>query len=159
MRGLPPFQALLLLIVLTVLGYAGSRFISLGVASTPAAITTEPEAAGQTVEAEIEFVFSSPPLSYKLIKPSVTGGEDVVLVKSSQTIENPCYGSVKLTAHRLSTYWLDVRWKHEPAENSQHFVRINISPSHGESRAYAYFSGQKEIEETFDYSTGGSPHE
>lgn len=159
MRSLPPFQALLLLIVLTVLGFAGSRYISLELTPSAEAAPTEPETSDETVEAEIEFVFSSPPLFYKLIRPSTTGGKDAILLESSNITENPCYGNLPLTAHHVSTYWLDVRWRDDPAENSKHFVHINISPSHGESRAYAYFSDQKAIEEAFDYSTGGSTHE
>ena len=159
MRGLPPFQALLLLVVLTVLGFAGSRFIGLGVVSTPKPSVPEPETTDKTVEVEIEFVFSSPPLSYKLIKPSSTGEADVVLLESSNISENPCYGSVKLNAHSISSYWLDVRWADEPTENAQHFVQISISPSHGEGQKFAYYTGFKGIDETFEYSTEGNQHE
>ncbi len=159
MRGLPPFQALLLLIILTALGFAGSHFIGLGIVTTPIAPATQTETSTEVIEAEVELVFSSPPLSYKLIQAPATEGDGDVLLQSTKITENPTYGSVEIIAHSVMTYWLEVRWPEEPAENSQHFVRINISPSHGESQAYAYFTGYKEIDETFEYTTGGSPHE
>lgn len=160
MRGLPPIQALLLLIILCCLGAVGSHYIGLGVADTPTEKPLGPVTSDEVIEAEVELVFSSPPESYSLSQPPASTGEpDKVMLESSNLTENPCYGDVNIMAHRVSTYWLHVRWQNEAAENTQHFVRINISPSYGKSRSFTYFSGSKEIDETFDYSTGGSRNE
>jgi len=159
MRDLPPLQAILLLIVLGIVGYAGSQYIDMGDPVSPQTLTNESASHDHSVEAEIELTFSSPPLSYRLIKPSTTGGKDLVVLQSSPPIENPSYGSVKLTAHQVSTYWLDVRWSGDPKENSNHFVQINISPSHGKSQSYAFFTSSMEMNETFEYSTGEGHHE
>lgn len=160
MRGLPPFQALLLLIALVVLGFAGNQYIDMGKPISP-----KPSPPPQTtdhhhaIEAEIEFVFSSPPLSYTLKKPSVTGGEDQVILQSSSAIENPSYGNVNLVAHQLTTYWLDVVWPDTAKEGTHHFVQMNISPSHGEGQKFSFFGSSRKMSETFEYNTGGHHHE
>ena len=163
MRGLPPFQALLLLIVLVVLGFAGSHYISLGsgvvnVTSAQAPPRDKP-ACVPAVEAEIELVFSSPPLSYKLTQPSETGGEDQILLRSSSPVENPCYGTLQIPSHQLNTYWLDIVWPEGADDGARHFVQIHISPNHGESQQFCFFSTSKDMNETFEYHTGDHHHE
>ena len=81
MRGLPPLQALLLLIVLAVLSFAGSHYIGMNEAQSRPKPLPNGSAEGYTVEAEIEFIFSSPPVSFTLTQPSVTGGEDAYFFK------------------------------------------------------------------------------
>ena len=159
MQGLPPLQALVLLVVLSLLGFAGKIFIGVGEYKNPEKPAPKTATSVETVTAEIELVFSSPPTSYKLVRPSDSGGEDIILLQSSKVADNPCYGNVTLTAHELLTYWLDVRWPDEPGENSQHFVQIQISPDHGESRKFAFYTSYKGIDETFDYSNGEAHHE
>lgn len=158
MRGLPPLQALVLLLVLAVLGYAGSRYIDMGDPITPAP-HPETEAQDQTIEAEIELVFSSPPLSYSLTKPSVSGGEDELTLQSSTPIENPSYGNVKLVSHQPTTYWLDVVWPADAKEGAHHFVQLNINPSHGDSQQFSFFSSTSEMNETFEFQSGEHAHE
>ena len=58
MRGLPPLQALLLLITLVVLGFAGSHFIGMDETRSQPAPLPDASAEEQAVEAEIEFIFS-----------------------------------------------------------------------------------------------------
>ena len=163
MRGVPPFQALLLLIVLAVLGFAGSRYIGMGVDAggdiNPKAPPPDTATSEHTVEAEIEFVFSSPPLSYRLTKPSETGGEDRTMLQSSSLIENPCYGTVRLVSHQLTTYWLDVVWPEDADDGAHHFVQIHISPIQGESQRFCFFSSTKNMNETFEYNSGDHHHE
>lgn len=69
MRGLPPLQALLLLIVLAVLSFAGSHYIGMNEAQSQPRPLPNASAEGHTVEAEIEFIFSSPPVSFTLTQP------------------------------------------------------------------------------------------
>ena len=168
MRGLPPFQALLLLFTLAVLGFAGSHYIGMGMGSErgngmgssnnrkPPPVTPT---CGDRVGAEIELVFSSPPLSYTLTEPSATGGEDKVVIKSSGPTENPSYGTVELVSHELTTYWLDVVWPEDAEDGAHHFVQIHISPNHGESQSFCFFSSIKDMNETFEYNTGDHHHE
>ena len=161
MRGLPPFQALLLLVALTALGFAGSYYIGMGTSMSPEASppdTTTHEHTAE-MEAEIEFVFSSLPLSYTLSKPSVNGGQDLVLLQSSSTVENPCYGTVRLVSHHLDTYWLDIVWPEDAEDGARHFVQIHISPEHGESQRFSFFGNTKDMNETFEYHTGDHHHE
>lgn len=159
MRGLPPFQALVLLIALTVLGFAGSQYIDMGRAISPQAPPSETTSDHHMVEAEIEFVFSSPPLSYTLTKPSATGGEDEVILRSSPSIENPSYSTVQLVSHQLTTYWLDIVWPDGAKEGAHHFVQVNVSPNHGNSQRFSFFSHSKKMSETFEYNTGDHHHE
>ena len=154
MRGQPPFQAIVLLIVLAALGFAGSQYISNDKSVSVSQLKPPEASEGKNIDAEVELVFSSPPLSYQLIKPSKTGKEDTLLLEFSKPTENPCYGDIQLTANQLSIYWLNVRWKDKPDTNTHHFVRINISPSHGESRSYTFFTSYRGLDETFEYSTG-----
>ena len=159
MRGLPPFQALVLLVALGVLGFVGHRYIDMGSpAPSPLAIPSAP-AENEIIGAEIELIFSSPPLSYTLTQPGENGAEHKVIQSASAPIENPHYADVSLVAHQLTPYWLDVVWPDDAAENTHHFVQINISPSHGEGQQFSFFSSSKEMNETFDYNTGGSHHE
>ena len=159
MQGSPPIQALFLLIVLSLLGFAGTQYINMGNYAQSQATPPEASIPSDTVETEIEFVFSSPPLSYKLVRPSDSGGEDVVLLQSTQVTENPCYENVHLIAHKVSTYWLDVRWSEDPKENSHHSVQVTLSPSHGQSQRYAFFTSYRGLDETFDYGNGEESHD
>ena len=159
MRGLPPLQALVLLVALGVLGFAGHHFIDMGApTSSPLPIPTEPSQ-NSTIDVEIELTFSSPPLSYTLSQASESGAENKVIQSSRAPAENPSYADVSLVAHRLTTYWLDVVWPDDAAQDAHHFVQINIAPSHGEGQQFSFFSNSKEMNETFDYNTGGSRHE
>ena len=114
---------------------------------------------GPTVEAEIELVFSSPPSSYTLTQPSATGGKHNILLKSSTPTENPCYGTVELVSHELTTYWLDVAWPEDAENGTYHFVQIHISPSHGESQHFCFHGSIKDMNETFEYNSGDHHHE
>ena len=89
MRGLPPLQALLLLIALVILGFTGRHYIGMGQARELTTLVTpllsdSTNAEKNFVEAEIEFVFSTPPLSYSLSQPSDTGTEDKILLYLSK---------------------------------------------------------------------------
>ena len=159
MRGLPPLQALLLLIALVVLGFAGSRYIAMGKAMSPQVQANDTLTDQHTIRAEIEFIFSSPPLSYTLITPSATGAEDQIILQSTSPIENPCYGTVQLVSHQLTTYWLDIVWPEDAEDGARHFVQIHISPEHGESQRFSFFSNAKDMNETFEYHTGDHHHE
>ena len=159
MRGLPPLQALLLLVVLVAVGFAGSHYISLGRFTQPVGPRPESNGGEQMLEAEIEWTFSTPPVSCTLKKPSVTGGEDDVLVTSQAAVENPCYHTLRIPAHGTTTYWLDVVWPDDPAENARHCVQVTISPSHGESQRFSFVTSSREMNETFDYSPGEHSHE
>ncbi|MCP5536911.1 MAG: hypothetical protein H7A51_11860 [Akkermansiaceae bacterium] len=155
MKGQPPIQALLLLVVLAIVGFAGSLYIDTGAPATPAAPQQANDDGEHTVEAEIEFTFSTPPQSYTLKRPSESGGEDVVLLSVASPAENPDYRDVKLVAHRDVTYWLDVVWPDDAVDGSHHFVQVSISPDHGEGQKYSFFSSSREMNETFEYNTGG----
>ena len=165
MRGFPPFQALLLLITLAVLGFAGSRYIDMGsdlAPATPAAAVavSPPESTcAETVDAEIELIFSSPPLSYKLTKPSAAREADQILLEVSSPEENPSYATVQVTSHELVTYWLDVVWQEDAPSGAFHFAQIHISPDHGDSQRFCFFSTIKSMNETFEYTTGEHHHE
>ncbi|MBT8038584.1 MAG: hypothetical protein KJO21_13700 [Verrucomicrobiae bacterium] len=159
MRGIPPLQAIILLIALGIVGYAGSQYIDMGNPIIPPVQPQQSAAEDHIVEAEIELIFSSPPHSYTLIQPSTTGEKDRVILQSSPPIDNPTYGNAELVVHRLSPYWLDIRWPEEAEPNSHHFVQIYISPSHGESQRYSFFTSSVEMNETFEYSTGENSHE
>lgn len=163
MRGLPPFQALLLLITLALLAFAGSRYIGMGsyVSSgiSPQAPPADKISCEASVEAEIELVFSSPPLSYTLTKPSEISGEDEVLLRSSSPIENPCYETLQVVSHELTSYWLDVVWPEDAEDEARHFVQIYISPDHGEGKGFCFFGTAKDMNETFEYNTGDHHHE
>ena len=152
-------QALLLLITLAVIGFAGSRYIDMGYSVSHQTPPSETTIDHLTVEAEIELIFSSPPLSYTLTQPSTSGGEDEVLLRSTAIMENPYYETATLASHQLTTYWLDVVWSEEAKESEHHFVQINVSPNHGACQRYSFFSHSKEMNETFEYSTGEQPHE
>lgn len=159
MRGLPPLQALLLLIMLVVIGFAGSLYIKMGYSVSHQPPPSETTTDHLTVEAEIELIFSSPPLSYTLTQPSTSGGPDEVLLRSNGVMENPYYETATLTSHQLTTYWLDVVWPEDAKESEHHFIQINISPNHGASQRFSFFSQSKEMNETFEYSTGEHHHE
>ena len=169
MRGLPPFQALVLLLILIVLGFAGSQYIGMGMGSNrgsgmsagPDLQTPPPDtpSCGATVEAEIELVFSSPPSSYTLTQPSATGGEDRVLLKATAPSENPRYATLQLVSHELTSYWLDVTWPEGAEDGTYHFAQIHISPNHGESQQFCFYSSIKDMNETFEYHTGDHHHE
>ncbi len=159
MRGLPPLQALLLLITLVVLGFAGSHFIGMDETRSQSAPLPDASAEEQAVEAEIEFIFSSPPLSYTLTQPSVTGGKDTILLQTSDSQENPRYETVELVSHQPTSYWLDVVWPEDAIDGAHHFVQIYISPDHGNRQGFSFFSTAKSMNETFEYSSGDHHHE
>ncbi|MGB2401826.1 MAG: hypothetical protein ACPIA7_00300 [Akkermansiaceae bacterium] len=159
MRGLPPLQALLLLVTLAALGVAGKRYIGMRDTVYQVAPTTLESTEHDSTEAEIEFVFSSPPASYTLTQPSHNGQEDKVLFTISNPTQNPCYNTVKLISHQATTYWLDVVWAEDSIDDAHHFVQIYISPVHGENKRISFFSRSKNLNETFDYSTGDHHHE
>lgn len=159
MRGLPPLQALLLLIVLAVLSFAGSHYIGMNEAQSRPKPLPNGSAEGYTVEAEIEFIFSSPPLSYTLTQPSVTGGKDTILLQTSDSQENPRYETVELVSHQPTSYWLDVVWPEDAIDGAHHFVQIYISPDHGNRQGFSFFSTAKSMNETFEYSSGDHHHE
>ena len=160
----------MLLLILTVLGFAGSQYIGMGMdndkrngtggSNSPQTPPPEQPICGPTVTAEIELVFSSPPLSYTLTQPSATtGGEDKVVLKSSPTTDNPYYGTVRLVSHEHTTYWFDVTWPEDAESGTYHFVKIHISPNHGESQNFCFYSSMKDMNETFEYHTGDHHHE
>ena len=159
MRGLPPLQALLLLIGLAVLSFAGSHYIRMNEAQSRPKPLPNGSAEGYTVEAEIEFIFSSPPVSFTLTQPSVTGGEDTILLQTSDPQENPSYETVELVSHQPTTYWLDVVWPEDAIQGAHHFVQIYISPNHGARQEFSFFSTAKGMNETFEYSNGDHHHE
>ncbi|MBT8045462.1 MAG: hypothetical protein KJO79_10970 [Verrucomicrobiae bacterium] len=154
MKGQPPLQALLLLVVLVIVGMVGIAYIDTGMPTippAPQAVETKGEA---TVNAEIELVFSSMPLSYTLKKPADGGGDAEVLLRVDSPTQNPDYGEVKLVAHRDATYWLDVVWPDDAADTAYHLVKVSIFPSHGEGQQYSFSSQSRKMNETFDYNTG-----
>ena len=159
MRGLPPLQALLLLVTLAALGVAGKRYIGMENTVYQVAPITAENTAHDFTEAEIEFVFSSPPASYTLTQPSHNGQDDKVLLSISNATENPCYETVRLISHQATTYWLDVVWAEDNIDDAHHFVQICISPVHGENKRFSFFSRSKNLNETFEYSTGDHHHE
>ena len=159
MRSLPPFQAIVLLVVLVILGFVGSQYIDMGESINPPLSPAQTTGQLHTVEAEIELVFSSPPISYTLTKPSTTGEKNQVLFQSSSPIENPSYDTAHLVSHQLTTYWLDVIWPNDGKEDAHHFVQINISPNHGKNQRFSFFSNSKDMNETFEYHTGEHHHE
>ncbi|MGB2011172.1 MAG: hypothetical protein ACPHYF_06555 [Akkermansiaceae bacterium] len=163
MRGIPPLQAFFLLIALSLLGYVGNQYIDMDLDNSNAPSSKDPEPAAltcaPTVEAEIEFVFSSPPLSCTITQPSETGGENKQLLALSMPQDNPCYDTAELVTHGLTTYWLDVVWPEDAADGSRHFVQIYISPDHGESQRFSFYSKTRTMNETFEYHTGDHHHE
>ncbi len=106
------------------------------------------------VEAEIEFIFSSPPLSYTLTQPSTDGDENQVVLTTTNSTENPSYEIVQLVSNQSTTYWLDVLWPDDAIKGEHHFVQISIAPNHGDHKRFSFFTTTKSINETFDYSTG-----
>ena len=158
MRGLPPLQALLLLVALAVLGAAGRGFIDTG--ETVSEVAPPPTTCDdhETVEAEIKFIFSSPPDSYTLTQPSVTGEADQVLLNKPRPTENPCYEIVNLLVHQPGSYWLDVVWPEDSLDGAHHFVQVYISPIHGQSESFSFYSNSKSMNETFEYD-GGEHHD
>jgi len=163
MRGIPPVQALFIVILLAILGFAGNRYIAMGEHEAednkPQQAALKNPTCSPTVEAEIELVFSSTPSSYRLSQPSETGEGENVLLYSSEPIENPSYDMAEVVSHGLATYWLDVTWAEQPGHGKHHFVQIHISPTLGEDKQFHFYSGNKEMNETFDYSTGHHHHE
>lgn len=158
MRGLPPLQALLLLIALAVLGLAGKSYIGTGTAVSKVAATPIISEQNDTIEAEIQFTFSSPPASYTLTQPGVTGKADKVLLDRSQPRENPCYETIHFISHQAVSYWLDVVWPEDCVDGAHHFVQIHISPVHGQSKRFSFYSRSKSINETIEYDCGEHHH-
>jgi len=153
MRGSPILQVVVLLIVMLAAGLLGKSYLDHGhqpgVAATP-----DPKAQKQTntVDAEVEVVFSSPPLSYSLRKsPIDSSGEPVVLVSGDQPEENPVYHDLKIDAHSAVTYWLDVTWASAPAEGARHFVQVKLSPSYGSEVQVSYSTTGEKIQQAFDH--------
>lgn len=164
MRGLPPLQALLLLIALVILGFTGRHYIGMGQARELTTLVTplssdSTNAEKKFVEAEIEFVFSTPPLSYSLSQPSDTGTEDKILLRQSHVEENPSYEIIQLVPHQETSYWLDIVWPEDAADGAHHFVQIYISPNHGDPQHFSFFTSNKGMNETFEYNTGEHQHE
>lgn len=160
MRGSPPTQALALLTTLIILGLLASRYLDTG---TPAG-TTEPDHSetfeyNHPVNVDVELVFSSPPLSYALKKPSPVGGEAKVAMRSTSNIENPSHGSAILEAHKHIAVWLDVIWPEDPGEGRHHFVQITMTPESGEEKKYAFFSHSREMNETMEMMIGDALNE
>lgn len=154
MRGLPPLQALLLLITLVILGFAGRSYIRMDETNNQPAPVAKTNVESRIVEAEIEFIFSSPPLSYTLTQPSADGEENQVLLTTTDSTENPCYEIVQLVSNQSTTYWLDVVWPEAATNGGHHFVQIYIAPNHGDHQRFSFFATTKSINETFDYNTG-----
>ncbi len=156
MKGQPPLQALLLLVLLAIAGLAGSVYISPEPPPAPPAPEPSSDTCGHTTAAEIEFIFSSKPQSYTLRKPSDKGGDGEVLLHVTTPEQNPDYRDVQLPAHGGSSYWLDVVWPADAGDGQHHIVRVNISPDHGEGAQYSFFSSTREMNETFDYTSAHS---
>jgi len=156
MRGAPLLQALILLLTLSILGYAGHRFIQMeSHATTTLAPLQPPAPESSQVGAEIELTFSTPPKFYQLKYPSPQNTTETTLLVSQtgpQEIENPIYADVSIPTHQLTTYWLDVTWREAPAEYNRHFIKITLSPTHGVSRSFSFSTDSDEMNETFDYA-------
>ena len=163
MRGSPLIQAFSILIALTLLGLAGKWFITMdsGLSETKKSDESNPTTQNShtSVEAEIELTFSSLPLSYSLkrldAKNDQPNDSAIIIFKNKKTdvaIENPNYHDVNLPGHTLTTYWLDVIWPSPPAENSQHFIRITLSPVNGEAKSFTFSTTSSDLNETFDYT-------
>ena len=159
MRGLPPLQALLLLITLVILGFAGRSYIRMEETSSQPTPIADTNVENRFVEAEIEFIFSSPPLSYTLTHPSANGEANQVLFETTECTQNPCYEIVKLVSHQPTSYWLDVVWPKDAENGEHHFVQIYIAPNHGDHQRFSFFTTTNSINETFDYNTGDHHHE
>ena len=168
MRGAPLLQTLLLFLTLLGLGISGYLFLHRDLGSdrsdhrggSKQAVTTASHV--PTVDAEIEILFSTPPISYRLTRPNLADPKNPVLVMSSsekEEIENPSYSDVQIPVNQLSSYWLDVTWKNDPEENSLHFVKITLSPSLGPAQSFTFSCDSREMNETFDYTPQEHSHD
>lgn len=153
MRGSPILQAVVLLFVMLVAGLLGRSYLAAG--HQPATATPpKPENPDHehTVEAEVELVFSSAPLSYTLRKsPIDSAGEPIVLLRGERPEENPVYHDIQVDAHGTVTYWLDVTWSAAPAAGGRHFVQVKLSPNYGAEAQVSYSTSGETIQQAFDH--------
>jgi len=171
MRGSPLVQALFLLLVIIVVGYAGHHIIQDDTPNNDKLSSSDGNKVSNRsqdengthamVDAEVELTFSSPPISYSLKEISGDKADKHPLfhciAEKGTILENPSYHDVTIRSHDAMTYWLDVTWANEPPENTRHFVTITLSPNEGEPRSFSYFTSTQSLEETFDYSPA-TPH-
>ena len=156
MRGSPPFQALILMVTLLLLGWLGKSFIEVKHSSANDRQVTivSPTADYDQDEAEIELTFSSLPLSYKLKHYADSSNSTVTTVLESGTeIENPSYHTAVIPSHSKTAYLLDVTWAEAPQSGTRHFVQVYISPINGQAQSFSLLTSSKEMQESFDYST------
>lgn len=162
MRGSPPIQALVLLLVLVTLAVAGKLFVGAdgavavsGANRNDAAGRVADSSTGET-SGEMELVFSSRPSSVTLRLLDETGAaaKAKVLFIKKEGVENPEFMEMTLPLHGAATYWLDIVWPNAPGEGANHMARVTITPAFGEVESYSFITESESLEETFVFGDG-----
>ena len=89
MRGSPPFQALILMVTLFLLGCLGSSFIKVKSSLPHDKKITQASSNADVdqTEAEVELTFSSPPISYELKRYTDSSSTEVSVLGSAAEVE------------------------------------------------------------------------
>lgn len=159
MKGFPPVEALVLLFLLLITGFASHRFIHHEAESLRhVGGNSMAESSGSWEETEMELIFSSLPSRIRLLVLADGDAEpkELALVEGDE-ITNPGYLDLMLTLDMSMTYWLDVSWPEQPASNALHMCKITLTSSHVLPVSHIFTSGEADMNETFTFPFSVEP--
>lgn len=159
MKGYPPVEAFVLLLLLLITGFASQRFIHhepetlrLVAGNTPA------ENSGLGEEIEMELSFSSLPSRIRLCVLADGDAEpkELALVEG-EDMANPNYLDLMLTLDFPMTYWLDIAWAEPPGENALHMCSVTLTTSDAPAVSHTFSCSEADMNETFTFPSSIQP--
>lgn len=165
MRGFPPAEAFVLLLLMAVIGFGSYQFIhhdSDRDGGSPTAgsdtIPVVEGAAGHHHETELELSFSTTPSQVRLrvLRDSDAEPRELSRLDGSE-LTNPGYLDLLLPCGEPRTYWLDISWAEPPADGALHFCQMVITASDASESRHTFTTSDAEMNETFTFSASLHP--
>lgn len=159
MKGFPPVEAFVLLLLMSVIGFGSYRFIH----HEPEAHVAQPAAGAEAIqvvegsghqhETEMELSFSSLPKVVRVMVLDDADAEPKELARvEGESMTNPGYLDLLLPCGEERTYWLDISWAEPPAEGALHMCQLVMTSSDASSTRRTFTCSEAEMNETFTFS-------
>lgn len=153
MRGAPIIQAIIIMMVLSLLGFAGMHYIQGGVHGMPHDFTDNPSSDAVVLKSgeipiEMECYFSDQPESYSFSKPGKEGADKLIL-KAAGSDENPVFHELLLQGETDNILWLDVTWADQKPDGN-YFVQLVISVGNEEPLTRTFRSRSNSLQGTIE---------
>ena len=152
MRGAPIIQAVIIIMVLGLLGFAGMHFIQGDVhgmshdsADKPSSDTVVFQSG--EIPIEVECYFSDQPENYSFSKPGKEGADEIILKAAGS--ESPVFHELLLQGEADNVLWLDVTWA-DQKPRGHYFVQLVVSVGNEEPLTRTFRSRSNSLQGTIE---------